>query len=285
MNARLCYITGTFCISLFSGANANAIAVLATSELPAEIQSCFAGGSCISGSYSSSQTTFQNTFQSANMSAFQYRDNFVDKWLVRYNAFTPSHSSGNSYDSATNTSNSFNNPLTGNLWLSANQTYDLASSNHLFNLYFDKISPSISFGNGSTSAHFNLTSADLLAGGGYSHIPGNGNTTQGSLVSGPGPDGVGGTNYWSCIECDVTVQFNLAMLNYSKFFGSAQLSFNPADPQALVFKINDYNPFPMNGGKTTEVALYVQPVPLPASFWLLASGLIGLRALTKRKLS
>ena len=286
MDARLCCIAGTFCISLFSSANANAVAVLATSDLPAEIQSCFAGGSCTSLYYSSSQTSFQNTFQSANISAFQYRDNNVDKWLVRYNAFTPSHSSGNSYDGATNTSNSYNNPLTGNLWLSANQTYDLASSNHLFNLYFDKISPPVSFINGSSSAHFNLTSADLLAGGGYSQTTNLGNTTQGSLISGPGPGGVSAINYWSCIECDVTVQFNLAMLKYSSIGSSAQLSFNPADPQALVFRKNEYNPFFGGyGNSSSEVALYVQPVPLPASFWLFASGLMGLRALIKRKIA
>ena len=284
MNARLCCIAGTFCISLFSSANANAIAVLATSDLPAEIQSCFAGGSCTSLSYSSSQTTFQNTFQAENISAYQYKDSNVDKWLVRYKAFAPSHSSGDSYDSPSNTYTRYNNPLTGNLWLSANQSYDLASSNHLFNLYFDKISPSVSFINGSTFAHFNLTSADLLAGGGYSQITNY--VTQGSLVSGPGPDGVSGINFWSCIECDVTVQFNLAMLNYSNFGGSAQLSFNPADPQALVFKKNHvYRPDFSPSYSSSEEALYVQPVPLPASFWLFASGLMGLRALTKRKIA
>ena len=286
MNARICCIAMTFSISLFSSANANAIAVLATSDLPAEIQSCFAGGSCTSLSYSSTQTAFQNTFQSANISAFQYRDNNVDKWLVRYNAFTPSHSSGNSYNSFTGISNSYNTPLTGNLWLSANQSYDLASSNHMVNAYFDKISPSISFFNGYTSAHFNLTSADLLAGGGYSQTTNLGNTTQGSLISGPGPDGASAVNYWSCIECDVTVQFNLAMLKYSSFGSSAQLSFNPADPRALVFKKNEYNPFfGGSGNSSSEVALYVQPVPLPASFWLLASGLMGLRTLMKRKIA
>ena len=282
MNARLCCTASILFTSLFGSVHANASAVLATNDLPSEIQSCFASGSCTSLYYSPSQTIFQNNFQAANISAFQYMDNNVSKWLIRYNTFAPSHSSGSAYDSLANTSSSYNTALAGNLWLSANQSYDLASSNHLFNLYFDKISPSISFLNGYTSAHFNLTSTDLLAGGGYSQITNYGNDTQGSLISGPGPDGLG-INYWSCIECDVTVQFNLAMLKYSDFGGLAQLAFNPSDLQALVFKKNEYHPDFGYGSSASEQALYVQPVPLPASFWLFASGLMGFHALMKRK--
>ena len=285
MNTRHFYATSFFFIALLGSVHANASAVLATNDLPSEIQSCFASGSCSSLSYSPSQIIFQNDFQAGNISAFQYMENTVSKWLIRYHAVAPSHSSGNAYDSLTNTSSSYNSQLSGNLWLSANQSYDLASSNHLFNLYFDKISPSVSFINGYASAHFNLTSADLLAGGGYSQITNFGTNEQGSLISGPGPDGALGINYWSCIECDVTVQFNLAMLNYSDFGGVAQLAFNPADAQALVFNENEYHPDFGSGSSYSEVALYVQPVPLPASFWLFASGLIGFGALVARKIT
>ncbi len=283
MSTRPCITFNLLLFSLFASANANAIGILATNLLPSEIQSCFSSGSCTSVFQTASDTIFQNTYESTNISAYQYKEGSVDKWLVRYNALAPSHSSGNSYDSFTNTYNSYNTALTGSLWLSASQSYDLAASYHSFNLYFDKLSPSLTLAGGYTSAHFNLTSADLLAGGGYSQISNYGNTVQGSLVSGPGPDDLSGINYWSCIECDSTVQFSLAMMKYASSGGLAQLFFNPADTQALAFQFNEYHPDFGSGSSTSEVALYVQPVPLPASFWLLTSGLIGLRGLMKRK--
>ncbi|TCV85172.1 VPLPA-CTERM sorting domain-containing protein [Sulfurirhabdus autotrophica] len=283
MNTRTYFTSNLFVFSLIASANASAIGVLATNALPTEIQSCFTSGSCTAAFQTASDTFFQNTYDSTNISAYQYKEGTIDKWLVRYNAFAPSHSAGDSYDSFTNTYNSYNTALTGSLWLSANQSYDLTSSSHSFSLYFDKLSPSLTFAGGFTSAHFNLNSADLLSGGGYSQITNYGNTIQGSLISGPGPDGLFGMNYWSCIECDSTVQFNLAMLKYASTGGLAQLFFNPADPQALAFKFNEYHPDFGSGSSTSEVALYVQPVPLPASLWLLASGLIGLRGFMKRK--
>lgn len=67
--------------AFFISSSAQAAVIVQNSELPSAVQSLFGS------------TTF-SSFDTTNMAAFGYMDNSVAKWLIRYGALAPSHSSG-----------------------------------------------------------------------------------------------------------------------------------------------------------------------------------------------
>lgn len=265
MKVRFAAAVAAFLIS----SSAQAAILVQNSELPTAMQGSF-GSMAVS------------TFATTNMAAFGYTENSVAKWLIRYGVTTPSHEAYSSYDSLNGTSSSSTTPFTGYLWLSANQSYNLADASHQFTLFTDKVSPTPLSLWGSNSATFNLNSLALLAGSGFEQTNYNNGAydSLGTMYSYPGTQWGGW--FWACIECDNSVQFNLIMLKYFDFGGTAQLAFDASDSRALLFKQSDYTPDFGSGTSFHEQDYYVQPVPLPAALWLFASGLIGIGTITRK---
>lgn len=259
MKVRFAAAVTAFLIS--SSAQAAPV-IVQNSELPSAIQSQF--GSLVFSSY-----------HTTNMAAFRYVENSVAKWLIRYNVTAPSYESYSSYDSWTGMSTSSNTPLTGNLWLTANQSYNLADASHQFTLYTDKVTP--------TPLHLNfpqtfgLSSSALLAGNAFYKTYFDEYWQQQSLSN------LNLLPFTDCIECPLDINLNLLMLKYSDVGGIAQLSFDASDTRNLLYKAIDIHPDFGTGSSSLTQKYYVQSVPLPTGLWLLASGFLGLGVLAKKQ--
>ena len=117
---KVCFVAAIAALSL--SCSAQAAVMVQNSELPSAVQSQFG-----SVSFSSFNTT--------NMAAFGYMENSVAKWLIRYNVLPPSYYTNASGGSSTTS------PVSGYLWLSANNQYDLTNGNRpAFTLFTEKSS-------------------------------------------------------------------------------------------------------------------------------------------------
>lgn len=238
--------------------SAQAAVIVQNSELPSAVQSLFG-----SATFSSFDTT--------NMAAFGYMENSVTKWLIRYNVLSPSYFTNASGGSSTTTL------VSGYLWLSANDQYDLTNGNRpTFTLFAEKSSPT-SF---NSTLPLTMSAADLTNGSSY-EIAGLDANNQ---PYGSGSLQISGLYPCAAQGCQLSAQINLIGLHYYDFGSVAVL--NPGfipDSRSLLFKAT--NSFGGLGGpgSLAEAAYYVQPVPLPAGLWLLISGLTGLGTLARKR--
>lgn len=239
--------------------SAQAVVIVQKNDLPTAMQGNF--GSMVVSS-----------FNTTNMAAFGYMENSVAKWLIRYNVTAPSHESYSSYDSWTGISTSSYIPFTGSLWLTANQSYNLADASHPFTLFTDKVTPNPS----NSTFVFDLSSTALLSGNAFweTYYDEGGQQALTNFNTSPVP---------VCIECPMSIDFNLIMLKYSNVAGIAQLSFDATDTRAILFQESDYHPDFGYGSSSHVQSYYVQSVPVPSGFWLFASGLMGIGALARKK--
>lgn len=244
--------------AFFISSSAQAIVFVQNSELPTAMQGNF--GSMVVSS-----------FNTTNMAAFGYMENSVAKWLIRYNVLPPSSQAGQ--------------PLGGAIWLSANNAYDLTNNSHNLTLYTDRITPTPSnydyFLWGGPNIGLTLNSSGLLSGGGNFQIGldwNNQSYSTGSLTVSNGAA--------ICVAegCNVSTQLNLIDLKYLNSGNTATLNFDASDNRSLLFKQASYDPYCNNmSGCLTQQQFNVQPIPLPAGLWLLASGLMGLGTLARKK--
>jgi hypothetical protein len=236
---------------------------ISLNELPTEVQNC---STCFVG--------LQSSVDFQGMSAHRYLNSapssLFDGWLIRYSLAAPSRNTssyeppylGEPMGPITTVT-----PYSGNIWLQASDSYNLANSNHQFKIFADTAMPApFNYYNGYNATGtgpanpgvttLTLTTADLLAGSGFVHAAGEfGNyTVEGSLSR----------SMFTCVECGWTTDFNLVFLDYS----SGMLNFNPDEQRNLLFSQSDYW---VNFSNQDQ--FYVQAVPLPAALPLLGTGL------------
>lgn len=269
MKLQFAAALAAFCIS----ASAQAV-VVDLSELPTSMQTCFSyGGTCWGASLVSppmpgATASLLSTYDTPDMSAFQYMDGSTDKWLIRYHLTSPSSQGGTA--------------LAGNVWLSANQAYDLSNSTHGFTLFTEKVSPTPWNGGvmGDLTHQITLTTASLFAGGDtiQAGLDGSNNTYQNGTLNYTG-------GFLPCVAegCSISAAFNLIGLTYLNAGSLAYLTFNPADTRGLLFRQASSYSSGYDNSFDYQQQLYVQPVPLPAGFWLLISGLAGFGAVASKR--
>lgn len=236
-------------------------AFVMNSDLPGSIQSCITAATCLVSNVSA--------YDSGTASAFQITQNtgsgIENNWLVRYSLVPPSGQSrleppvDDSFD--------------GYLWMLAKNSYSASESAHPFTLYLDKVSPApfSMFGQSGDLGLF-MATADLLAGSSY--------RTYGIDYALNSYDfgGLSGEVPLPCVaeDCETHALLNLVQLTYADFGSSIMLTgFNPADARGLVF--TQYETFPCYGDPSCAMhdvqSFYVSAVPIPATAWLLGSGL------------
>lgn len=94
------------------------------------------------------------------------------------------------------------------------------------------------------------------------------------------------SNFSHCVAegCSIGAQFNLVGMKYIQTGTNANLVFVDVDSRSLLLSQASYDPYTNNmSGQMYQQQFNVQPVPLPAGFLLLASGLMGLGTLAKKK--
>lgn len=260
---------------LFTSISAAQAATITLNDLPAAVQNCYASGSCFVDMDSAAD--FQG------MSAHRYYDydlntgTLFDGWMIRYSLAAPSGNVSASYfDPVVGELQSLGTmvtPYSGNVWLQASNSYNLADPYHQFTLFTDTVAPLpqnfYNFPADSNVINLGLTTSDLLAGGAFVFMSGYPDYLMtGSLQR----------FMFSCVECTWRTEINLVFLDYS----TGTLSFNPGDQRSLLLGQGDKD---FLSGSYSIDQLYVQAVPLPAAFPLLCTGLalLGVSGLRRRK--
>lgn len=261
-------------IPLFFAASLPAqAATLDFAELPGEIQDCLQGGTC--GVSGASSAAFGDV-SFFDFQTFPPQDGLTSRQLIRYELAPPSarsHALASTYDSTLDDISG--SGLGGTVWLVANETYNLVDARHTFTLYLDRVTPGAdnlwAWNDHPLKKIISISSADLLAGSGRYRMDYPDYTQQGSL-SLHAVQGDTGYPYLSCIECSVSIDFNLVGLQYGDFGTVAALTANPQDGRTLLYSEWSYQ----HEGSFTGVMqqqFHVAAVPEPATWGMLLAGL------------
>lgn len=247
-----------FWLPLIVATNAFAFTVVPTSELPGDIQSCFQSTQCISPYYSGGEMV--TALDAEGVAAFQYTQQGVNKWLLRYELFTPPGTVG------------------GVAWLSAQNSYDIAGSDaHDFTLYFDG---SPAFLNAPPYT-LTLNDTDLADGSAFQlnvpdfEFPDN-SILEGNLGMSPP------LRLCLATGCGGRADFNLVHLDYL----NGLFAFDASDSRSLLFSEGYWYVScgaPECGDFSQTQSLYVNAVPVPATLPLFLSGLVAGAGLLRRR--
>ena len=189
---------------------------------------------CISTMVCTNPTLVQQT---STFSTYSYLDGGTAKFLFEYLDLSSSES--------TNFSTS---QLSGSVWISANETYDLTQERHFFGLYLDGITPTPTnlwvFDSDGLDVGLSMPTADLLAGSSFFHLGegGGGFFLEGELGT-LGDEGQGfypladNHSFVPCLAdtCEVGAEFNLLNMQYLQSGSIAQLVLNPTDQRSLLY--------------------------------------------------
>lgn len=251
---------------------------LPVSALPGQLQDCmFSNFTCVVG-------LTAPVFSTGNMEAYFYIDlsSGADTtgYALRYTLTPPS--GRYSFDQQLL-------PFAGDVWLTVQDTYDLAGDSNRITIYTDTVSPqptNLLFGdsNGLDIA-IDLTNDALLSGAGTERtffIDSNFNSEIQGNMRLLGDFGQDALSLCLAAGCGSSAVLSLIYLQYQDLGnGQAQLFFNPNDPRALLYEIvTGYDEAPENGGSLDSQSFYV--VPLPAPVWLMLSGLALLGGTVRR---
>lgn len=248
--------------------------VLSAPVYPSEIQACISTMVC------SNPTLVQ---QAPTYSAYSYFDGGTAKFLFEY-IDLPSNES-------TNFSTTY---LSGSVWISANETYDLTQERHFFNLYLDGITPTPNnlwvFDSDGLDVGLSMPTPDLLAGSSFFRLGEDQNAGGFSLEGELGTLGDQGQGLYPLADnhsfvpcladtCEVGATFNLLNMQYVQSGSIAQLTLNPVDQRGLLY--SQYRDWA--GDDTWYRSQSYGIVPIPSALWLFGSGLIGLIGVARRK--
>lgn len=260
--------------------------------LPQIIQTCQTAGQCIG---------LTTSYVNGDVTAYDYVDTSsgtpTQKVLVEYNLSFGSTQQRDYFDEFTGAPIQSNTPIGGSLWISLNKTYDLTNQSHRMSMFFDQTSEGISglWGyppSAEGELILGMGSADLLNGTAF---------TLGECCS-PGSSTGGLLSYASlalslpddgqailpCLAdgCGNRAVLNLLNLQYLDIGGQATLVFNDLESRNLLYEIEAYGPDAFDWGiSSTSDSYLVNAVPLPASVWLLMSGLALLGYSSGRKVA
>lgn len=283
------------CVLLLFLAYANAPAA----PLPTDIQSCAINGTCLVSVNPVFQVANTQAQMDANgfapltsMSAYNYTDATGSKLLIEYSLVTPSRAEYTTWNGYTGGMDTTTSTSTGSVWLLVNQQYDLADNSHRARIYWDQaqgylLGSSLSIWDGYTDVIFNNTA--LLTGAlrddfsGYTALHyGNARFTYGFDAHGYDSDAF--ASYCLYGECDGGfAQFNFLYFAFSDTDndGIANLAFKPDSASGLLYESFLSEQY---GDTIYRMELYApSPVPVPATTWLLASGIGLLSTMMRRK--
>jgi hypothetical protein len=261
-------------------------ATLNPADLPTAVQSCLGAGKCSVDTTSSFDQTVPG---SAGISGYKWIDarsgTPVSKYLVRYSLLAASSNVYTGVDATGALMPTQTTPLTGSLWVGVNANYsiagpDLNSQYAAFSVFWDHTQSDAwtTSVNGEQSVRMSL--ADLLGGGASSSADccSSGGTITGSL-EGLGPYGWQAAQPCVADGCSTSLLLNLVDIKYQDLVSTAILSFDGIDARGVVFQGTMNDPY---SGYSTSTYL-VKPVPLPPTAFLMASGALGIAALTRRR--
>lgn len=265
------------------------------SSLPVAIDTCILAGTCSYGGISNAVVIdgtpvwVHNLFDSRSGSMEQ-------KVLMEYQLGASSHIDNVGYDwDADQTLPLQTTPITGQVWLEANTSYDLTNPLHALTLYFDQATPSGAPANiwhdssfpPADEQHLLITTGGLLSGTGETYMdccdwP----TTPPSPFSSTASsnpslfDSTGNVTL-SCLAegCGAGAMLSLLGMQYTQAGNNALLTINPAEARSLLyFTAGGYEGY-------THTTYSMSAVPLPSAVWLFGSGIIGLVGIAKHKKS
>ncbi len=247
----------------WSGVQAADISV---SDLPASVQSCITDGTCNAFDIA----THTDGVFGHMLSLYRAEGTSgTQSWLIGYQIQAGSGMT----DSGAAT------PFSGTLWIEAPLWVSADTGTPAeFTVYLDKMQPILSTTTGQDSISL-LGDANALDSG----------SLWGQRLWGGDPNGLvdplllgtletGGSELLVCVECDLDIRLNLIGLNYQlQDTGGDTLSWVasavPGDFRSMLLSYQDYDPY---SESTRDRKWYVQPVPIPAAFWLFLSGAMGL---------
>ncbi len=244
--------------------------------LPSQLQACVDTNECT--------VDVGPTTVIGQMAAYSFVDNrqgaAVSGYALHYSLLPPSGESD---------SNSGITPYGGDIWLTVQDSYDLTLDSNLITVYTDTVNPQPNnILNDSNGLDIDVLMANtaLLAGSGFEITgldAGNAVISQGNMQL---QSDFGGTALLTCVAegCQATADLNLIYLSYIQSGNLAVLQFNQDDSRGLLYELtSEFSALPENGGFSTAQSYYVAAVPVPAAFWLFASGLLGLVGMVGRK--
>ena len=263
MKHKLLLIVGMICSLVFC-------VQLSAAILPNEIQDCVSNAVCSTPVLVQQESTF---------SAYSYLDGGTAKFLFEY------------FDLPSSESTNFSTTqLSGSVWISANETYDLTQERHFFNLYLDGVTPTptnLWLGDSDgLDVGLSMPTADLLAGSSFFRM-GLANETGDLFLEGDlGTHGdlgsiINGHSFVPCLAdtCEVGAEFNLLNMQYLQSGSIAQLVLNPTDQRSLLY--SQYRDWA--GDDTWYRSQSYGIVPIPSALWLFGSGLLGLIGISRIK--
>lgn len=245
-------------------------------DLPAQLQACMGAGTC-------TVDTAAPAAVMGSMEAYRFTDNLAGLpttgYALRYTLQPPSGRYNNDIALASSS---------GDVWLTVQDSYALAGDSNLLTVYVDTINPvpgSLLLGDSNgLDITIAMTNDAILSGAGFRSV-----TFEDVLIGSLGlgnMDLIGDIVLYSdsalapCAAegCYATAILNLVYLNYvDQGNGTAILSFNPGDARALLYEVTLGISDPTNSGiqeSSYRDSYYVAPVPLPATAWLLLSGVV-----------
>lgn len=248
---------------------AGAAGALAAANFPNQIQTCMDAGQC---------SAALPIAASAYTSAFAYSDGTTAKFLLGYSLGSGSRDG--------------DTVLGGTLWVGAQASYVLGDALHVFDLYFDRVTPTPSnlwIGDSDgLDVQLALTDDALLAGQGRLFFE-----DGGSSFATMATIGDGGTfsqidnlpqSFVPCAanSCQVQATFNLTGYHYRSNGSTAQFELALDDGQTSPYtQLRDFTGFPSDFPRAQTYTV----VPLPTSFTLLASVVTGFVMRVRRRKS